>query len=135
MRVVFPDPILETLKVLRAELPGYVATSDVDCGSVQVEEASARGVSLPYLMVDLDDSETRYPVNEEALLRISVWAAEEWRTLEIAQIARAVLRDHRGSKVRSYGDPATGPYPTEDPDSGQPLATLTITARLKPETL
>lgn len=135
MRVIFPDPILETLKILRAELPGYVATADVDAGSVQVEEANAAGVTLPYLMVALDDGETRYPVTSDALLRLTVWAAEDWRALEIGQIARAILRDHRGSKVRSYGDPATVPIPSTDPDSGQPLAIQTITARLKPERL
>lgn len=135
MRVTFADPILETLKVLRAELPGFVETADVDAGSVQVEDANAAGVTLPYLMVALDDDDTRYPVTSSALLRLTVWAGEDWRALEISKIARAVLRDHRGATVRSYGDPATGPIPSTDPDSGQPLATQTITARLKPEPL
>lgn len=136
MRVTFPDAVLETLKVLRAELPGYVETADVDCGSLQVEDATqSPDVSLPYLGVFLDDDDTRYPVTSEALLRLTVWAAEEWRALEIGKIARAVLRDHRGATVRSYGDPSTGPIPSSDPDSGQPLATQTITARLKPTNL
>lgn len=135
MRVVFPDPILETLKILRAELPGYVETADVDCGSVQVEEATASGVSLPYLMVALDDTRTRYPVSADARLRVTVWAAEDWRALEIGGVARAILRDSANSKVRSYGEPASGPNASSDPDSGQPLSTQTVTARLKPETL
>lgn len=135
MRVTFPDPILETLKVLRAEFPAYVETADVDCGSLQIEEANAAGVTLPYLGVFLDDDDTRYPVTSDALLRLTVWTPEDWRALEIGKVARAILRDHRGSKIRSFGDPSTGPIPSTDPDSGQPLATMTITARLKPEPL
>lgn len=136
MRVTFPDPILETLAVLRAELPGYVETADVSCGSLQVEEATADpSTSLPYLGVFLDGDDTRYPVTSSALLRLTVWAGEDWRALEIGKVARAILRDHAGSKVRSYGDPSTGPLPSTDPDSGQPLTTQTLTARLKPEAL
>jgi hypothetical protein len=134
--VVFPDPLLETLRVLRARLPGHGETDEVSCGTVQVESATAAGETLPYLMVALDGSSTRYPVAETAALRVVVWAETDLEALRIAQIARGFLFTlERDRKVRSYGEPSTGPRPDEDPDNGGPMASFTVAARLRPESL
>jgi hypothetical protein len=131
--VAFPDPIFETLRILRDRLPGHPETSAVACGTLQVEETTE---SLPYLMVALDGSTTRYPVSETASLRIVVWAGTDLEALRIAQIARGLLFSlGRDSKVRSYGEPSTGPRPDTDPDTGGPLSSFTVSARLRPEPL
>lgn len=132
--VTFPDPIAATLTVLRAVLPDHPDTASVTCGSLQIEDASARGVSLPYLMVDVDSARNPALPLRIAALRIVVWHGEPAAASRIAEVAKAALVAYGGGAgVRSFGSPASGPIPSEDPDSGQPMSYFTIAARLRAE--
>jgi hypothetical protein len=127
--VVFPDAMLATLEVLRDRLPAYA--SGVVCGTLDPKPDQ----SLPYVRVRLDATFGRYPVAETATVRLLVHAASEAKALSLAQTARAVLLAYEGgAKARSFGR-LTGPFPTTDPDTGSPVAFLTVAARLRPTTL
>ncbi len=133
--VVFPDPMLAVLEILRDRLPATEAAT-LSLGTLSPDEfADGAFPGKPYAMVRLDFASTRYPIVETATIRVGVWGDSEAKGLRLAQVVRAVLLSYEGgSKVRSVS-PLTGPYPTEDPDDGTPLSYFTVAARLRPTSL
>lgn len=131
--VVFPDARIATLAVLRAE--ASTIGDGVTFGTRVPDVANTGGPTLPFVLVSHDATYGRFPVTETAAIRLTVWAASEAATLALAQRARAVLLAYPGgTAVRSFGR-LTGPIPTADPDSGTPIAYLTVAARLRPTQL
>lgn len=132
--VVFPDPLLVSLSVLRSGI-GAVYTPPVRFGTIDPDRRPADLQGLPYVRVAMDGGQSRYPVLETANLRITVWAATEDETLRLAQLLRAVVMAYPGDQdLRSFGQPSV-PLPAPDPDSGSPLAFFTVAARLRPTQL
>jgi predicted small lipoprotein YifL len=129
--VVFPDPMLATLTVLRA-----LAPSEATYGTKQPEEFPADNVPTPpYAMVRTDFQQTAYPVLQTATIRVTVWGASEASGLALAGRLMAYLLSYAGdTEVRGFGD-LTGPLPTTDPDTGRPISTFTVAARLRPAPL
>lgn len=133
--IVFPDAVLVGLTALRegpfADLPEVVAADLSVSRSIPDRDVYT---AHPALSVSDDgDAGGTNRVTEEALLRISVWDMDAFRGLRLARLARAYLLAYGGSPAsRGFSD-ASHPFSTEDPDDGTPLASFTITARLRPE--
>lgn len=142
--VVFPDPVAETIAVLRARLtaefpavefgtrdPMPPVQSRFGSPSYQSEDTPP----LPYVRVRLDGGHTRYPVLHTATIRLNAYARTEDQSLELARVAQGILLAFEGNaRVRSFS-PVFGPISTADPDRGAPLAFLTLTARMRPQPL
>jgi hypothetical protein len=131
--VVFPDPILATLELLRERVsPHYPNVSFV---SRDYDESDPDNPGRPYLVVRQDGAYGQHPVTRTAALRLVAHETSEAKAYRLASVCQAVLLAYEGGvKVRSYGD-LTGPIPSKDVDSGEPLAFFTVAARLRPSTL
>lgn len=126
--VMFPDPRLAALTVLRA-----IAPNDATYGTKPLDAfADAASPTMPYVMVAVDAVfRPRTPL-ETATIRVTVWHDDEFACNALARTLRANLLAYEGgADVRSFGA-LTGPIPTSDPDTGTPLSTFTVAARLRP---
>lgn len=131
--VVFPDPLIATLDVLRAGVPTHVPGATF--GTVPPSAQRSDDASAPYAFVDLDAVTGQYPVHMSATVRVVAYAATPAQTLALAQVCRAILLSHPGdAAARSFGE-LTGPIPTTDPDTDAPVAFFTVAARLRPTPL
>lgn len=122
--VVFPDAMLSILNILRAAFP------EIRFGTITPEEM--RDAPVPYVMVRTDGSSTRYPIVETTTIRVSVWHATEAQGIALAQRLLAILLVHSGDEAVRSVSMLTGAFPTSDPDTGSPLSSFTIAARLRP---
>lgn len=131
--VVFPDPIIAALAILRANVPAHVGGAAF--GTVAPSAQRTGDSAAPYGMVALDAVSGRYPVHLSATLRVVAYGATEAQTLALAQVCRAVLLSDDGTgAARSFGE-LTGPIPSADPDTGAPIAYFTVAARMRPTPL
>lgn len=127
----FPDPMLATLTVLRAQAPTVASYGTLPYESFPV----GNGPPLPYAMVRPDGTDIRYPVSATATLGLTVWAAVESDTYPVAYHLAAVLRDYAGdADVRRFAL-LTGPISTTDPATGLAMATFSAEARLRPHAI
>lgn len=133
--VLFPDPIAESLRVLR---DGFLADPDVSPTGATVSRSMpsrTADTAAPAVLVALDgDAGSDYwPAGADALMRVSVWDADPFRALRLANLAQAHLLAYPGdAKVRDYRFNGI-PFPTTDPDDGSPVASFIIIARLRAE--
>lgn len=131
--VVFPDPLAATLAVLRDRVPDHVpgavfVTKDYDATD---EDRPA----LPYARVTVDAAFGRYPATRSATVRIVAHAATAAQAATFADVCNALLLSYEGGpEVRSFGQ-GTGPLPATDPDTGAPIAAITVQARTRPTPL
>lgn len=135
--IVFPDAMLATVTVLRTRLATLSQTyaAGVTVGTKVPADKSLNKTHLPYILVRLDGSTLRQQVDEEATVRISVWHTTEAKGLALAQACRALLLSYGGGTDIRVITPLTGPIPTSDPESGDPLSSFTVAVRLRPSTL
>lgn len=125
----WPDPRNATLALLRAAVPGPTyGTKDPD------EFPDDAKPARPYVKVSVD---AEYQTNQAltvTTVRVGVWGADDFTGYALArQLHSALLAYGGGADVRSFG-PLTGPVPTQDPDTGEPLCAFTVAARLRPMT-
>lgn len=130
----FGDPLMGTLAVLRAATAPGGATPTY--GTIVPGPAASGAPALPYVLVAVDGETSRTSADATATVRLTVWAASAAQARMLAGWARAVLLASTGdgTHVRHYGRGA-GLLPTTDPDSGTPLCSFTVAARLRPITL
>jgi hypothetical protein len=135
--VVFPDAQLAIVELLRAELADRTESfaGNAVVGTIMPNGDDPNPKSAPYIMVRLDGTSTRYPVDETADIRVAVWHSSEAKSLALAQLCRALLLAHAGSQTIRVVTPLTGPIPASDPESGDPLSSFTVAARLRPNPL
>lgn len=127
--VVFPDPMLSVLDVVRP------AHATVTFGTKIPSNFDPSTAPSPYCLIRPDFTTTTYPVVENVTIRVSVWATSEASGLALAQRIRATLLTYAGgASIRSIRA-LTGPLPTLDPDSGAPMSTFTVAVRLRPTPL
>lgn len=135
--VVFPDPQLAVVEILRTKLAGrsesYAIGASV--GTVMPDGEARTKKSAPYVMVRLDATASRYPADETATIRVSVWHASEAKSLALAQLCRALLLSYEGGEKIRVATALSGPIPAGDPESGDPLSTFTVATRLRPNPL
>lgn len=133
--IVFPDAVVEVLRVVRASVltvEEVSATSAVASRTMPKRDSSTTRPDL--LVADDGDAGTSYwPVTSDALMRISVWDNDSHRAGRLARLTSAHLLAYKGdSKIRGFRS-ASRPFTTTDPDDATPLASFTIIARLKAE--
>lgn len=136
-RIIFPDAQLAVVTLLRTLLTPLSQnyTLGFTVGTKVPDNRSIDKSYLPYILVRLDGSLTNHRVDEDATIRISVWHKTEAQGLALAQACRALLTSYEGGSQIRVITPLTGPVPTSDPESGDPLSSFTVSVRLKPSTL
>lgn len=126
---LFPDALLATLSVLRT-----LAPAEATYGTKFLEEFPDGDIpTLPYVRLDIDATDVQWPVLATVGLRVMVWDVTDAAGLARAWRLYGVLRRYGGgSEIRAFRDPATGPVPASDPDTGRPLTSFTIAALMRP---
>lgn len=125
----FVDPQIGVLRVLRALAP------DTTYGTKAHDEFPEGDVpALPYVQVRAGTPWFRWPVMATAPIRVVAWADTEAASTALAWRLHGLVLDYEGGPdVRGFS-PQLGPTPADDPDTGRPLASFTVTARLRPHT-
>jgi hypothetical protein len=124
----FPDSMLATVSVLRSSLG-----EDVEVGT-RIPTDRRSSSAKPYVLVRLDGSSLNRKVREVSDLRVSVWHSSEFASLALAQTCRAILLGFSGDEQVSNFRPGSGPIPTSDPETAEPLSFFTISAHMRPTT-
>lgn len=130
--VLFPDARLVTRDTLRRLLAGR-AEPEVAGVTISTKPADPQG-PRPYVRIQADGSSRTSRLDGQQAIRLSIWHRDEGLGFALARLCEALLLGAHAPGVRSFGD-RTGPLPTEDPDTGEPLSYFTITARLEPTQL
>ena len=130
--VLFPDARLATRDTLTSLLAGRTEreATGVTVSTKPVDPGGPR----PYVRVQADGSSRTSRLDGQQAIRVSIWHRDEGLGFALARLCEALLLGAHAPGVRSFGD-RTGPLPTEDPDTGEPLSYFTITARLEPTQL
>lgn len=68
--------------------------------------------------------------NARVPLRLMVWHATDDDAYDLAQLVHGLVLTHSGPVVRSVLT-GTSPWVTPDPDTGEPLASCTVTANVR----
>lgn len=90
---------------------------------------------LPHVHVRSDGSFRSSRLEGRATVRFVVWHRDEGLAQDLALLLEGLLlANPRSPSVRSFS-PVSGPLPTSDPDTGEPISFFTLTARLRPEQL
>jgi hypothetical protein len=134
LRVVFPDPLMVALGILRAE-PSTTYGGTVKFGTAFPEDRPANAQGLPYVRLSVDSRDGFYPVTATAALRVQVWHTSEDKAVQLAERLKAVLLSHPGDANSRGFSEGVGPLPATDPDNGSPLAYFTAALRLRPTPL
>lgn len=130
--ITFPDVMLHATTMLRAAL---AARTEDYADGVTVGTIMPRDGDIPFVMVRQEGQTIAQRVDAEATVRVSVWHTSEARALALAGLCQALMLAHVGDgEVRLYS-PVSGPFPASDPDNGNPIASFTVAARLRPITL
>lgn len=131
--IVFPDPLSLTLDVLRAS-----SATELQGARFGTTDPDPDAPDLPYVRVSLSTTDaSEYPFREVAEVQLTVWAGSPYAARRLAQVARAVLTSDLDTDQGQLGSvrAGRGPFPGEDPDTGWPLAFVTVSLRLLPATL
>ncbi|QDF14185.1 tail terminator [Microbacterium phage GardenState] len=131
--ILFPDPQRATRDALRATLPAYGIDADVTMS----RPSHTPGVPLarPHIRVRTGTPTRDTPASASALVRLTVFDRDEGAAMALAAKVEAILlAEASSSDVRSFG-PVSGPVPGTDQDTGEPIALVTVQARLRPRHL
>lgn len=128
--IVFPDPV-PLVKALVIEL--LAAHGTPATVSTKAPPKSPESSSLPYVQVQADSRSRDARLNGRAVMRLLVWGRDAGQTADLAGLIEALLDSARTTAIRGFSPIAL--IPTDDPDTGAPMAALTITARLRPRQL
>lgn len=134
IRVVFPDPVMVALGILRSE-PSSTFGGPVKFGTIFPDTRPQAAQGLPYVRVTVDTRDGLYPVTATAALRVQVWHTSEDKAATLAERLKAVLLSHPGDANARGISEGVGPMPATDPDSGSPFSYFTAALRLRPTPL
>ena len=131
----FPDPRLAVRDLARELLADRTEPSALGA-VVSTKTASPDDAkrSLPHVHVRSDGSFRDSRLNGRATIRVVVWHRDEGLAQDLALLLEALLLATTSNRVRGFSS-VTGPLPTSDPDTGEPISYFTLTARLRPEQL
>lgn len=132
--IVFPDPALAVRDLLRQLLAERTEPEARGAIVSTKDPSKVDGGQLPYVQVRVDGRFRDSRLNGRASVRFVVWHRDEGLTVALAALIEGLLLSAHSPKVRGFS-PLTGPLPTGDPDTGAPMAALTLTARLRPAQL
>ncbi|MEU4568665.1 hypothetical protein [Micromonospora sp. NPDC023956] len=124
----FPDAQLVTLAALRDR-----AADEATYGTKFPDEyPEGEAPALPYVVVRAGPTSLRWPVLAVATMRLTAYADTEAEAVDLAwRLARVLLDCPGNAALRSFGADF-GPVPASDPDTGAPLCSFTVAARLRP---
>lgn len=128
--IIFPDPLLVSLSVIRAAAHPELAA--LTYGTKTPDEMGDDFPGTPYAAFSLVGQASRYPFTERATVRISVWGETPAKAYRLAQMIRAALVFYDGPSGSFRG--AGGGLIAVDPDTGNPMAFIDVSLRLRPET-
>jgi hypothetical protein len=121
--VTFPDPVAAAITALTDALAGR---SESCAQGVKVFNHRPGQHQAPAVQVNLDgDSPRHWPVLTRPMLRVTAWHILEQDAYDLAQLCQALLLAHAGGTLVRC-DPAAGPVPGADPDTGDSFATFSI---------
>lgn len=131
----FPDPRRAARDLLRSVLASR-AESFVQGVVVSTKPlpGADEGRSLPYVQVRSDGRFRDSRLNGRATVRVLVWHRDEGLGEDLAGLCESLLLAASSAEIRGFS-PVSGPIPTSDPDTGEPLSFFTLTARLRPVNL
>ncbi|MGZ0151876.1 hypothetical protein ACXJJ3_32790 [Kribbella sp. WER1] len=131
MTPVFPDPRPEMLATLRAKLAGGTYANALIKARYTADRNPA--ANPPPLVVLSDDGTTTPQRNalERVTIRLTVWHGDPFTARALSAVCKAYLLDHYGPAVRSVA-PISGPFPADDPDTGEPMSTVLVSAYTRP---
>ena len=128
--ILFPDPQLATRDLLRTLLASRSVPATVSTRDAPTDDGAAR----PWVRVSSDPTQ-RSGAAATATVRLAVYAGDVGASMALAALCEGLLLAEASSfDVRSFG-PITGPVAGTDPDTGEPLAYVSIAARLRPRQL
>lgn len=124
----FTDAQLAVCDLLR---PALVASSASYAAGAAV--GTKLGTTRPFVLVRQDAAFPRYPVDERVTVRVACWHSSEFKALALVRLCMAYLGSTSGTVggIRATR-PLTGPVPTTDPDTGEPLAYATCAVHTWP---
>jgi len=126
---IFPDVMLKVVTLTRSGLTS-AGISGVTVGTRLPVKGQA--AARPYVMVRNDGAGLEAGgVVENSTVRIAIWHTSEAAGLALAQVVRSFLLDARSAGVHSVV-PLSGPFTTDDPDTGSPLCYFTLAVRTRP---
>lgn len=129
--VSFPRPAPEIRDLLRASLP----TATIPATSISTKPIPGETGSrpAPWIQVSTDSRARDSRLDGTALVRLTVWAIDEGAAEDLAELAEATLLASLTSSpgIRSIL-PASGVFPTTDPDTGLGLASFSVEVHLRP---
>lgn len=129
--VVFPDPQPAVVALARSLL---APRSEPFAAGVTVSSKPRPEGVKPYVQVRSEGRFRDARLNGRATIRLRVWHDDEGSGEALAALLEALLLDASSEVVRGFSS-VSGPLPTDDPDTGEPLSFLTLTARLRPGNL
>lgn len=133
--ISFPDAQLATRNLLRGILAARSEPAALGATVSTKEPPGAdEGRTLPWIQVRADPSYRNARLNGRAPVRFRIWHRDEGLGLSLGALCEALLLDATSAEIRNFS-PLTGPAPTEDPDTGEPLTYFTLTARPRPQQL
>lgn len=120
--LVFSDSELAAKGLLKSLTPSGDATV-----GLSLPDAWDRETSLPHLLVGQDGSiPTAARLVEFPLIRVTAFANTTSLAKRLAREAEARLCAHRGGSGISKIKPATGMFPSRDPNTAADLASFTV---------
>lgn len=135
--VVFGDAVAAAVTVLRAALADRAEdfAQGATVGRRVPGDRSTETPMTPFVLVAKDsDVPHNSMANAVCTLRVTVWHSTTDQAHDLAMLCQALLVVHSGPVIRGVR-PATGPLAAVDPDSGLELASITVTANIRPQPL
>lgn len=127
-----PDGERLALDYLKAALTGRGETATVGIGV----PGGWTTESGDHVQIGLDGTPVvEYPVLWRTTLRVTAWSPSTTEAKRLASLCEALLLSHPGSPGWSGCLPGTGVLPTDDPDTGAALASITVRQKLRGQTV
>ncbi len=127
----FPDPTTDLRDTLRTRLAA-TAAPEAAGAVLSTREAPTAGPK-PHVRVSIDARSRNARQHGTALVRVTVWHRDAGLAVSLAALCEALLLGNPTPTTRAI-TPATGPVAPDggDPDTGEPFASFTVTASLRP---
>ena len=128
--IVFDDPLIPALRILREWAASKPETASIVFGTEYPEDLSS-APSLPYAALSLDGTDNSlYPYRRESTLRITVWASSKAKTYRLASLLQAVLSSYDGLDIATAR--AGNIFASRDPDSNAPITSAIVWVTQRP---
>ncbi|GEB46941.1 hypothetical protein MTE01_28860 [Microbacterium testaceum] len=130
--IVFADAQLATRDLLRTLLAPHRPDATVSTRNAPTDD---NGSPRPWVRVRAGTPQRTSRVSASATVRLTVYASDEGAALSLAALVEGLLlAEATSDRLLGFG-PIGGPTPGTDPETREPLALVTLAARLRPRQL